>query len=76
MSFGSKFDMVLHDFVVMGIFAASIFVKNPAHQETAGKIIQAVTQLLPALDAQLNPGNPTTLPTAPVPAPAAPVPSA
>lgn len=70
---GQKVDTVLHDIIAVGILAASIFVKNAAHQETASKLIQAVGQLLPMLDNQLNPQNPTpgtaTSPTAPVTTP-------
>jgi hypothetical protein len=57
--FGKITDMILHDVITVGVLSASIFVKNPAHQETAGKLINAVAQLLPMLDAQLNPGNVT-----------------
>ena len=52
---GAIVDTVLHDVILTGILAASIFVKNPAHQQTAASLIQAVQQLLPVLDAQLNP---------------------
>lgn len=47
-------DDFLHDVLLMGALAASIFVKNPAHQETAGLLIQAVTNLLKTVDAQLG----------------------
>lgn len=57
---GQKIDSVLHLFVLMGIEAASIFVKNPAHQQTAQQIINGVSAVLPALDAELNGGAATT----------------
>lgn len=56
---GEIIDTVLHDVILTGVLAASIFVKNPAHQQTASLIINAISQLLPQLDAQLN-GTPKT----------------
>lgn len=54
-SAGQIADTILHDVIATGILAASIFVKNPAHQQTAANLINAVQTLLPMLDAQLNP---------------------
>lgn len=45
--------IVLHDVIAAGILAASIFVKNPAHQQTAASLINAVNTLMPMLDASL-----------------------
>lgn len=56
-SAGQIADTILHDVIATGILAASIFVKNPASQQTAANLINAVQQLLPMLDAQLNPGG-------------------
>lgn len=53
-SVGNVIDTVLHDVILTGVLAASIFVKNAAHQQTASLIINAMAQLLPVLDAQLN----------------------
>lgn len=47
-------DDVLHDVLLMGALAASIFVKNPQHQQTAGLLINAVANLLKTIDAQLG----------------------
>lgn len=56
---GQVFDTVLHDFVLLGMLAASVFVKNPQSRAKAGAIMNLVQQAMPILDAQLNPGNPT-----------------
>jgi len=59
------FDDILNDTLLMGSLAASIWVKNPASQTTAGKVINAVALLLQTIDAQMGikPAQPTT-PTA------------
>ena len=51
---GKVTDVILHDVILFGTVAASIFVKNAASQERAGLIIQALAPLLPILDAQLT----------------------
>ena len=53
-NWGSITDAVLHDVLIMGALAAQVFVKNPAHQETAGKLIGAVNQLLQVVSPQLE----------------------
>lgn len=47
-------DAVLHDVLLLGALAASIFVKNPAHQQTAGLLINAVNNVLQTIDKQLG----------------------
>lgn len=51
---GQIADTILHDVITAGILAASIFVKNPASQQKAANIMQAIQQLLPMLDSQLT----------------------
>jgi hypothetical protein len=54
----STLDEILHALVVLGITAASIFVKNPKSQAFAGNIINATNQVvLPVADALLNPSS-------------------
>lgn len=43
----------------MGVAAASIFVKNPAHQQTAGSIINVLNSLLPTVEAVVKPPSGT-----------------
>ena len=48
-----KFNLetLIHDLIAFGFLAASIFVKNPASQEHAAKIIGALNDhLLPLID--------------------------
>lgn len=52
---GQIADTILHDVIAAGILAATIFVKNPASQQKASALIDAVSRLLPMLDQQLNP---------------------
>lgn len=40
---------ILHDLFLVGVAAASIFVKNPASQEKAATLIGILQQLLPSL---------------------------
>jgi hypothetical protein len=56
---GVLIDTILHDVLIAGTLAASIFVKNPAHQQTAGAMINAVNVLLKFLDPQLTGTTPT-----------------
>lgn len=59
----SKLDEILHALVLLGITAASLFVKNPNTQAHAASIINATNQVvLPLADALLNP--PVAPPTA------------
>jgi hypothetical protein len=51
---GQIADAVLHDVLFLGSIAASIYVKNPGHQQQAAALISAISQLLPVLDSQLN----------------------
>ena len=37
----------------LGVAAASIFVKNPAHVQTAGNIVSILNQILPELESLL-----------------------
>lgn len=61
MSIGTVTDEVLHDVLLMGALAASVFVKNPVHQAIAGSLINAVNELLQHIDPQLTgKANPTT----------------
>ncbi len=53
------FEDVLNDVFMMGTLAASIFVKNPGHQQEAANMIQAASKMLQLIDAQLN-GTATT----------------
>lgn len=49
-------DEILHALVILGITAASIFVKNPNSQQHAASIINATNQVvLPLADSLLNP---------------------
>lgn len=59
LSSGVLVDTILHDVLIAGSLAASIFVKNPAHQQAAASMINAVNVLLKFLDPQLT-GQPTT----------------
>jgi len=55
----STIDEILHALVMLGITAASIFVKNPKSQALAGQIINATNQVvLPMADSVLNPTTP------------------
>lgn len=45
----STLDTIVHDVVLFGVLAASIFVKNPASQAKANTIIQALQPLLALL---------------------------
>ena len=55
----SRIDEILHALVLLGITAASIFIKNPNSQQHAASIINAVnTTVLPIADALLNPPAP------------------
>jgi hypothetical protein len=60
---GSTIDAILHALVILGISAASIFVKNPNSQQHAVSIINLVqTEVLPLADALLNPPAAATPP--------------
>ena len=55
----SKLDEILHALVVIGISAASIFVKNANSRVLAGQLINVInTNVLPLADALLNPPVP------------------
>ena len=64
---GEVSDTILHDILLMGALAASIFVKNPAHQQTAGLLINAVNQMIQVLDPQLLGTKPIVPVTTPAP---------
>lgn len=49
----SKASVLLGLLFTLGIDAASIFIKNPNHQNTAGSIITALGNILPELEALL-----------------------
>lgn len=52
----SRLDEILHALVIVGISAASIFVKNPNSRNLAGQIINVMnTNVLPTVDSLLNP---------------------
>lgn len=52
----SKIDEILHALVLLGITAATIFVKNPNSQQHAASFINATNQvILPVVDSLLNP---------------------
>jgi hypothetical protein len=53
-NWGSVTDKILHDVLIMGALAAQVFVKNPAHQQTAGNLINAVNELLQVVSPQLE----------------------
>jgi flagellar biosynthesis protein FlhB len=53
-SIGTITDEVLHDILLMGALAASIFVKNPVHQQVAGQLINAVNTVLQTVVPQLE----------------------
>ena len=56
LSSNATIDVILHALVLLGITAASIFVKNPNSQQHAASIINATNQLvLPLADQLLNP---------------------
>lgn len=55
MSVSNIFEDVLDDTLLLGSLAASIFVKNPASQTTAAKLIGAAATLLAEIHAQLHP---------------------
>ena len=51
----SKLDEILHALVLLGITAASMFVKNPNSQQHAVSIINATNQIvLPLVDSLVN----------------------
>lgn len=45
---------VLNDTLLLGSLAASIFVKNPIHQQQAGNLINAAAKLIQIIDAQIE----------------------
>jgi hypothetical protein len=49
----SELSKILGELFTVGVAAASIFVKNPAHQATASSIVQTLAGLLPGLEALL-----------------------
>jgi hypothetical protein len=50
-----KLETILHDLFALGITAAALFVKNPAHQTQAASLVALTQQLLPLADSLLNP---------------------
>lgn len=69
MAFSFKnLDEILEDTLLLGSMAASIFVKNPNSQATAGKLINSVAQMLQVIEAQL--GLAPTVPAATAATPA------
>jgi len=46
---------ILNDALIGLAAAASIFVKNPAHQQQAGNALSVLSQLVQTIDQQLNP---------------------
>lgn len=70
MSTGQTVDTILHDVIAFGVVAASIFVKNPASQQHAVTIIQAIQPLLAMIDNQLVPATTAATTTAPAVTPA------
>lgn len=68
-------DSIFHDVITAGLIAASIFVKNPASQQHAAQIIQAVNPLIQMIDAQLQQQQAATTPApSPVSVTSTPVP--
>ena len=61
----SQLSKILGDLFVMGTLAASIFVKNPQHQQTAANIIDILGKILPDLEGHI--GVPATVVSAPEP---------
>jgi hypothetical protein len=55
MSVSNIFEDVLDDTLMLGSLAASIFVKNPASQTTAAKLLNAAATLLAEIHSQLHP---------------------
>ena len=56
LSVTARLDEILHALILLGITAASIFIKNPNTQQHAATIINAVnTTVLPLADELLNP---------------------
>lgn len=54
-NWGKDFDLLLHDFVTLGVVAAGIFVKNPNSRAHAATIIDAVQKVvLPMADDALS----------------------
>lgn len=51
---GQVVDNVLKDLFVLGVGAAGIFIKNPAHQTEAAAITNVLTQLFPMLEQQFG----------------------
>jgi len=51
----STLDAILHAFILAGMTAASIFIKNPNSQAKAAPIINLVNEVLPVIDTALNP---------------------
>ena len=49
---------VLNDTLLLGSLAASIFVKNPMHQNQAGNLINAAARLIQVIDAQIEAAKP------------------
>lgn len=47
-------DELLHTFLNLGVIAANIFVKSPAHRQLAGLLIQGVNEALPLIDSTLG----------------------
>lgn len=60
MSAGTVIEDVLDDALLLGSLAASIFVKSPAHQATAGNLISAVAQLIQVIDGQISGSSSTS----------------
>lgn len=54
---GTIFEDILDDALLGLAGAASIFVKNPTHQATAGAAITLLSQLVSAIDNQINGGS-------------------
>ncbi len=64
MSTANVIENILDDVLLGGAAAAQIFVKNPAHQQTAAQLIQAFSGLLQVIHQQINGGASPATPAA------------
>ena len=54
MNYKAVIEDVLKDALLGGALAAEIFVKNPAHQDSAARMLTAANTLIQAITSQMN----------------------
>lgn len=62
MNYKTVIEDVLKDALLGGALAAEIFVKNPAHQDSAARMLTAANTLIQAITTQMGGGQQNVLP--------------